>query len=473
MTASVAAPPRSRFRRLFRLALGLFLVLAACAAGMWGWIVWQHSRAAASLAEAIAETNRLDPGWGIADIEAKREPVPEERNAATRVLALQPFIPPTFPDPDLVKILSGLDPPTRLTAEQRSALAKSLRSVTPERTQARELANFPAGRLPITYAPGFIASKTRSPDVESTIHLLQYDLLDVLEAGDLPAAVTSWRALFHAARSIGDEPLIVSQSIRVYGRTTVVRLLERLLAQGESDAVTLAALQQLLEDDERQPLFLIAVRGERAGSFESIEMVRGSAATRPILLQLEIAVRDVWAGRVTVDEALAMMPGAIPAQEAALLTAMTELVEIAKLPPQDQGPRLDTWAAESKRLPPLARMLVTPNMMLGVTFRTNHAELRCAIVALAAERFRKAKRRWPNDVHELVASGLLKSASVDPFDGRPLLVDRTADGLAVYANHAADRSPRAGSAGQKSPDGRDLGFQLWDVPHRRRSPSKP
>ena len=53
-----------------------------------------------------------------------------------------------------------------------------------------------------------------------------------------------------------------------------LRLLERLLAQGEPEPAVLAALQQLVEDDERQPLFLFAVRGERAGSFE-----RGSGGT--------------------------------------------------------------------------------------------------------------------------------------------------------------------------------------------------
>ena len=41
--------------------------------------------------------------------------------------------------------LSDLDPPTRLTVAQQSALSRLLRPVTPERVQARELANFPNG----------------------------------------------------------------------------------------------------------------------------------------------------------------------------------------------------------------------------------------------------------------------------------------------------------------------------------------
>jgi hypothetical protein len=443
------------------LAVGVFVVLAACSAGMWGWLVWQHYRAAASLAEAIAATNRLDPGWGIADIEAKRQPVPDERNSAQRVLALKPFIPANFPDADLTKALANLDPPARLTAAQRLALAGLLKPVTPERAQAREIADFPNGRLPITYASGFISAKTRCGDVQPTLLLLQYDLLDLLEAGDVPAAVMSWRALFHVGRSIGDEPLIVSQLMRVNARSTAVRLLERLLAQSEPEALTLASLQQLVEDDERQPLFLFAIRGDRAGGFEELEMVRAAGSAKSLWQQIDGAVRSVWAGQLTVGEAFAMMPGAIPAQEAALLTAMTELVEIAKLPPQEQGPRLDAWAAESKRLPPLARMLTGAIEKLGGRFRRSHAELRCAIAALAAERFRRTKGRWPTCPDELVIAGILKTSPIDPYDGQPLRLTKTADGLEVSVNDSQRLS-----ADDKSR------FRLWDAPHRRRSSPK-
>src|SRR5438874_6343739 len=115
MTASVAAPPRSRRRRLLRWLLGLFAIVVLSFGGMWGWVAWRHYRAAVTLAEAIAATDRSDPDWRINDIEAKREPVPDERNAAQHVLALRPFIPSDFPDNDLLKILwlGDLDPPTR------------------------------------------------------------------------------------------------------------------------------------------------------------------------------------------------------------------------------------------------------------------------------------------------------------------------------------------------------------------------
>jgi hypothetical protein len=58
----------------------------------------------------------------------------------------------------------------------------------------------------------------------------------------------------------------------------------------------------------------------------------------------------------------------------------------------------------------------------------------------------------------------------DPFDGQPMRYRRTADGIVIYAvgpdgvdnQGALDRTGR-------TPDGTDLGFQLWDVAKRRSS----
>ena len=97
MTAPVAAPPRSRRRRLVRGVVGLFAIAVLTVAGMWAWVAWRHYRAAVTLAEAIAAINRRDPGWGIAEIEARREAVPDERNSAQRVLAPQAVHPGQLP----------------------------------------------------------------------------------------------------------------------------------------------------------------------------------------------------------------------------------------------------------------------------------------------------------------------------------------------------------------------------------------
>jgi hypothetical protein len=61
--------------------------------------------------------------------------------------------------------------------------------------------------------------------------------------------------------------------------------------------------------------------------------------------------------------------------------------------------------------------------------QSGHAIQRCAIIALAAERFRKKNNRWPNSLAELKSAGLLTEIPTDPFVGGNLKMKRTDDGL--------------------------------------------
>src|SRR5205823_1791762 len=155
-------------------------------------------------------------------------------------------------------------------------------------------------------------------------------------------------------------------------------LLERLLAQTEPDDATLAAVQRLLEDDEAAPLLLICARGERAGGFVTIEEIKLTAPRRATWQHYRSAVENVWLRRLTVDEALAMLPENLPSGQAALLRHETKLVEIAKRPPHEWPPLLQTWQAEAKALPGLARMLAPAAGSIGRSCLRSHAELRCA-----------------------------------------------------------------------------------------------
>jgi hypothetical protein len=106
----------------------------------------------------------------------------------------------------------------------------------------------------------------------------------------------------------------------------------------------------------------------------------------------------------------------------------------------------------------------------------NHAMLRGAIVALAAERFRQKNGQWPASPDELVQAGLLKAVPTDPYDGKPIRLARTADGLIVYSI-GPDKVDNGGLRDRQNPvkAGTDLGFQLWDVKARRQPapPPKP
>jgi len=122
----------------------------------------------------------------------------------------------------------------------------------------------------------------------------------------------------------------------------------------------------------------------------------------------------------------------------------------------------------------MARLMIPARDRIADACRRNHAILRCTIVTLAMERFRREKGRWPESIAELVAAGYLKAAPTDPFDGKPLRLKRLADGWLVYAT-GTDGIDHGGTLDRQKmyQPGNDIGFQLWDVPARRQPPPPP
>jgi hypothetical protein len=94
--------------------------------------------------------------------------------------------------------------------------------------------------------------------------------------------------------------------------------------------------------------------------------------------------------------------------------------------------------------------------------------MRCAIAALAAERYRLKHDEWPRALDDLVKDGLFKDTPKDPYDGKSLRLQRTATGVIVYSV-GPDKVDNGGKFDREDPTAADtdLGFQLWDAPRWR------
>src|SRR5439155_15699761 len=88
--------------------------------------------------------------------------------------------------------------------------------------------------------------------------------------------------------------------------------------------------------------------------------------------------------------------------------------------------------------------------------------LRCAIVAVAAERYRLANGRWPETLAAVIPAYLSK-IPIDPFDGQPLRYRRLKDGVIIYTigEDQKDNGGQRVRIKAGAPD-TDVGFQLWD-----------
>jgi hypothetical protein len=102
-------------------------------------------------------------------------------------------------------------------------------------------------------------------------------------------------------------------------------------------------------------------------------------------------------------------------------------------------------------------------------FWRNQARLRCALVALAGERYRIARGHWPKSLSDLVPQ-FLANVPLDPYDAKPLRYRRLEDGVVIYCI-GPDEVDNGGKISRED-SMQDIGFQLWDV-NRRRQPWRP
>src|SRR5262249_28761985 len=131
----------------------------------------------------------------------------------------------------------------------------------------------------------------------------------------------------------------------------------------------------------------------------------------------------------------------LPDDHAFMLARFGEMCDLARSPVEEQ---MQAWAAfdaefmasrqqskaDYRRI--LTHLLLPAANKVGEATVRDHARLRCAVTALAAERFRLANKRWPKTLDELCPT-FLSAVPLDPYVGEPLLLAVREDGIVIYS----------------------------------------
>ena len=278
-------------RRRWRYVVALLALVVLIGIGVYVYLTISPER---ELQAAIAETDHLDPRWRLEDIEADRAVVPEAENSGTVAIAAKQLLPKNWPfwdappppspqdPPDagpkrqaLQKSFSDLEPQRQLNDEQTTALRTEMTRAAGALAEARKLADLTEGHYPISYKPDWISTLLpHAQDPREIAALLSNDALLRAQDRDPDGALASCRGALNAGRSIGDEPVLISQLVRIACRGIATHQVERVLAQGEPSEHALRQCQELLEKEAPEPLLLIAGRGERAGLDRLMETIQ-------------------------------------------------------------------------------------------------------------------------------------------------------------------------------------------------------
>lgn len=447
-----------------RFALALLLLIAATLGGYAWWQHVVHER----LTAAVAELDATDPGWRLSDLEAARSTIPEAENSARVTVAVNQLLSEKWPAEDIAAWFSNRPAGERLDADSLSRLVKELDGVRPAVEAARKLAALPSGRYRIAYAPNPAGTLVEDQQqARRVILLLDFDSLRLAHEGKADDALRSCQALLNTGRSIGDEPLLLSQLIRHGGVSRACRSAERVLALGQPGADSLAALQRLLREEDRFPSAEFLARAARAEHHELFTAME-SGEVQPVGA----------AGSFPNSRRGGLLAGVarcwLETEHEHNLRIFTHLVAAARLPLHEQEAGESAAEAEIDALPStaiLTRLAIPSTRKVLASARRKHAEVRCAAVALACERFRRKHNTWPESLDRLVPDSL-DAVPLDPFDGAPLRYRRLDDGVVVYSV-GPDRRDDGGSVRERLPfeSANDIGARLWDTARRRQPPA--
>jgi hypothetical protein len=385
---------------------------------------------------------------------------------------------PTPPEPASLEIelqpprlllehyLGTLPPEVQLPEDRTAELRAELAKVADLLPEARKLAELRRGRHAVTYAPDFISTlMPHLDDTRAVARLLHCDAILRAQDHDIDGAFLSGRAVLNTGRSLHDEPGNISQLVRLACQAIAIRSWERTLAQGQPSDGELAPAQEVLELEATVNIVLLMFRGERASMHGLMEALENGQVKVSQLL----AAPGGAPGPAILDYVGAMT---YKSNHAWILRYMNEMVELAKLPPEQREPRIQLQEATLRAGAPLIARLVLPaTSKLADAAQRNLALAHCAVVAIAAERYRRRHSAWPPAPGALVTANFLTEVPTDPYDGQPLRYRVLPDGLVIYAV-GPDGLDNQGVMNRQNYQEKntDLGFRLWNTNQRRQPP---
>ncbi|WP_165253178.1 hypothetical protein [Paludisphaera soli] len=481
-----AATRRRRRRRRWAAVAGLAMLATLAAMGATCYLDRYATRVAK---EAIAATYELDPDWRLDDLLETREEVPDDENSALITAKVYELLPKPWPpnpppedaprEPGVVDVATALeraveaDSSRRLDEETTEAIRAELEKHREAVALARSLADYDRGRHELEIGPKIIDTLLpETQNARTSPRLLNADAILSAQFGELDAALESCRAIIGAARSIGDEPFLISQLVRMAIDANAEHVVRRVLAQGEPSEEALAALQELLEDEREQPRLWWAVRGERAGLVELISRLMEG--------ELELDDRaNVKSAPGPIIDPIMIVGGKY--QVAVALRWFNQWLAMLDRPEWEWPAALAAWeveyreAAESR----FARYTTTvPLFLMPAIKSTLEAELRIRavfgslIILVAAERQRQATGEWPTSIGE-IDRDVLPEPPLDPYSGEPYRMGYADGRLLIYTlgPNLTDEGGAYELKTWKDKVGRDdVGTVGYDPPLRGRPP---
>jgi len=317
-------------------------------------------------------------------------------------------------------------------------------------------------RYPADFRNGVATLLPHVQQVRAAVRFLDLEASMRMHRGGHAGATQSLICQVRTGESLRDEPIIVSQLVRLAVFSVFVERLKDYLAWGQATDEELAQLQAAVAEVDIPRSLTRAMQGERAIAYQTVissdMQAIDNMGGRPSGLPL---------GNLTGNQSMANVR---PGDSAMVLTLLTEIVEASKHPFPEAieeaaavDARMTQFFAEDQQKPlwdrhMLAQMLLPAVRKVTQSAMERTAIQRTALTAIAIERYRVKHGKLPEKLVDLVPD-FIEGIPVDPTDGQPLRYRVLEKGFVVYSI-GPDKQDDQGDVGLSSQRGRDLGMKI-------------
>lgn len=448
--------------RIFRQS-PLTLILLAVFVLLGGFILW--NLAAPEQDARILATRQHGYPVSLRELDAWYTHLPESENAAA--ILSKAFSQPGLADNSSTLTVLGEKSlmPTRghlLDDEAKAELSAVLATngaVLDLLYSATTLTN---SRYAVDLTQGFQTLLPHLSKVKGSVQLLTAEALLHASNGDMEKALAALRTAGRVADSLAEEPLLISQLVRIAGWAIIAKRCELILNGVTLSESELATLEGLFRNAERPKAMARAMGGERAShlaifmSGQDQLNVFGVAASLPPPLKNRL--------QASLFIGVYKSTGLLSKDKAFYLDTIGNYVSAAETPFPER--LAITLPGNGAAFTP-GKMMIFSRMLLPALSRTlqrdgeHAARIRTTRTAIAIERYRRAHGgNAPNNLNELVPT-YLGAPPEDPFDGELLRFKHLASGYVVYSI-GSDLHDDGGNEGDPKKQGaaKDITFIL-------------
>jgi hypothetical protein len=400
-----------------------------------------------------------------ADLDKSYPSPPKEQNAAEKYQAAFAAMEKTergWMQEDFTRDIEKTPKQSRLA----KALAQKLREYLDDNAETlrllHEAADRPASHYPLDFSQGIQLPLPHLAKLRAAVRLLRIEALVAAEDGDTQRALDAVKAALAAADSVRQEPVLISQLVRVACHETTVDAINRIMRLSNCSEAELAQLGGYLREAQDPGGLTRALAGERALSLTSFEHPEQLLANVSEVQSLGPAVASAVAG-------LFHITGMASGDRKHYLALMDEIITNSQRPLHEAMSLMETMVlrleAERTWLPGFTESLIVAVVQLSEAFARDAACVAAAETAVAVERYRLANSGTVPERLEQLVPAFLPAVPIDPFSGQSLHYQSIEDGYilnGVYQNRPGDTSnPWAG--GQRG-NPADLVFRVDHAP---------